>query len=262
MFKTKRVTLVGALALLLVIALFALSAACKKDKKDAGETPAADQTPAAEETRAPSDGDGDGDGSSADLEELFGAWAETEGMLTYEYTSTGGGTTDSGTFTLFWMPPDWRYDSVDDTGAQTTIISKGDDYYICGDGACLSYGGLGEIPPPVPFFGLFTDPSALGTTFAGAFGADLDTYDENIAGIDARCFSAATDTGDESGGGEWCWSEDGGLLLRVRAVTTLAGAESSYEFEATEVGSVSASDLEPPFPVEEIEIPTIEIPTQ
>lgn len=264
MFKTRDGSPVWGLAILMLIGLLVLAAACNgnggdgddSDTREAGETPA-DMADGGDEGDGDADGDQDGeadgeaDGSGSALEDYFGEWAETEGQISYEYTSEGGGTSDSGTFTLYWMPPSWRWDGGDDD-SQSIIISTASDYYLCSEDSCLSYGSLGEIPPPVPFFGLFTDPGAVETSFGGALGVDLDTSDETIAGVSASCFSASSEAGGEAAGGEWCWADENGLLLRVRAVSTSGGEEYSYEFEATEVGDVSAGDFEPPYPVQDL----------
>jgi hypothetical protein len=121
--------------------------------------------------------------------------------------------------------------------------------YICASDVCQSFPSADALAPPVPFFGLFQDPNAFESTFASSIaGVNLETRDETIAGQSARCFSASGSAGADFGEGEWCWSTEGGLMLRVRATS----AGSTYEIEATGVEDVSEGDLDPPYPTQEI----------
>lgn len=255
-------TLFRALALVLLFSLFAIAAACSSGD-GSNDTPAVGESPSAGDmVDGEDDGAEDGDadsGAGDDLTALFDAWFHTQAKIAYDYTTTGGVVNDSGVLTLYWLPPDWRMD-VTVGASQQSFIQAGDTFYLCSEGVCQSFSGLGEIPPPVPFVGLFTSPDALTTSFASAFtGVNYDTSSDTIAGQSAECFSASGLAGGASGGGEWCWSENG-LLLRARSTSSGASGDIDFVLEATSVEDISADDLEPPFPVQEFAIPTFGIP--
>lgn len=257
MFKTRRVGLVGALALLLVIALFAFAVACKDDKKkDDRNTPDTGDTPAAEET-ADGGGDGDGDGADgdglSDLERLAGDFEAITGSVTYSFTSedASGSTTES-EWTIIQRPPDYRYEFGDpnnpDAG-KSIIIASGGDTYICtdlpaGDDICLKSAGSQDSSAPLSAF--FGAPELVLGAASSAAGVDVEQ--RTIAGIDANCYTVSADVAGEGNKYEACFSDDGLFLYSQ----TVSGGQSST-IEATAASTnVSDADFEPPYPVTEI----------
>lgn len=200
----------------------------------------------------PGDGDDEGGDASQELSELAGRFAEQEVKISYDLSSTVDGETQEGSFTFYWKPPDaWRMD-FNIAGSEGSLITTGETSYLCssegGEGQCLeSPAGL-QIP--LPFLEFFTDPDSLGDIIDTELaGLDVDRSDREIAGRDATCFTASGEVEGESGEVEYCFSDDGVLLL------LRSSGETSGEFslEATSVEtSVSDADLEPPYDILEI----------
>jgi hypothetical protein len=246
--------------LLLAISLFAAFAACSSsDKKDktptsGDQTPSSQQSPSAQ--GSPSDGGGGGDGggdASADISQLAEEWANSQGVIAYEYTTTAAGQETTGAMTLYWQPPNWRFDYDAGDGTTSTTMLVDGKSYVCGGDACIAYPSPDAVPPPFAFFGLFTDPEGIGSDIASSFaGVDFDTSSETIAGQSGKCFKASADISGSSSDNEWCWAEDGGVLLRLRTESTVGGQTSGYKLEAVDVGEVSADDFQPPYPVTDI----------
>ena len=229
-----------------------IAAACggddDKDDGDDNGQPTAEETsgPDADATE-PGDNGADGDAASQ-LENLAGRFATNDVKIAYDFSSSAAGTTTGGSMTLYWKPPDAsRVDFSSGDSGDVTFISQGDTSYICsaeeGGGTCIeSPGGAGL---PLPFLSFLTDPEGLsGLVGQNILGVDLDESSETIAGQDGTCFS-----GDAAGASfEYCFSEDGVLL---RLSSGVSGED--FTLEATSVeGSVSDSDVEPPYPVTDI----------
>ena len=240
--------------LLIVVALLAAGfvVACGGDSDDNGE-PDSDE-PTAEQ---PADGDdavGDGvSGALGDLAEQFGI---SEVKIEYDFATSGAGDDFEGTMTLYWKPPDaWRMD-IGTADSDVAIIFNADVTYLCtsdGDeGVCLE-SPLTDALGIVPFFSIFTDPSGFDDLIGASFGsADVSTSSREIAGEDATCFEVSGDVDGEEGAGEFCFRDDGVLLL-MRA--SGSGFESDGEFSlvATNVSdSVSDEDLQPLYDVQTI----------
>jgi hypothetical protein len=214
-----------------------------------------DQPEASEGADGDADGDGDGDGGEGqdELRKLAEEFGVREVKIEYSFSSAGDGSPDDeGTMTLYWKPPDaWRVD-ISSSGGDVILINSDGTSYLCtsdgGTGQCLE-SPLGDLIP-IPFLSVFTDPNGLNDLIdVSLAGVDVDRSDRTIAGQDATCFSISGTIDGETGATEYCFREDG-ILLLVRA-----GAEGSGEFtmEATNVeDSVSDSDLEPPYDVTEI----------
>jgi hypothetical protein len=240
------------LRLLALIGGLLIAAACSdsnNDDDDDGE-PTAVETMEGDEATPPDgegDGDGDGDGDGSTFSDFADEFGDQEMVVTYEFTSSVDGS--AGSFTIFWKPPDrWRFDVTSDEGT-ATFLQTPDGVYICSDdgsgGGCfLSPGGASAVP--FPFLSYFTDPTSLEGLLASAEGVDLDSSSDNIAGVDATCYSGST----EEGSGQVCFGSDNGILLRIRGSDTTTG---DFTMEATSVEtSVDDADLEPPYPVQEI----------
>ena len=247
---------------MMVLALLggALLFACGGDDDDAdgGDV---DQPTATEEADG-GDGGADGgqdtdggDDASSDLRDLAGKLANKEVKATYQLSGTSDGESLESSFTLYLKPPDtWRVDFSSE-GTESIFISKAGTGYLCsaegGEGTCLE-SPVGSAAP-IPFLDLFTNPESFSSTVdAQLTGLDIERSSREIAGQDATCFSASGEVEGEQGSVEYCFSDDG-ILLLVRG-----GGEDTGEFsiEATSIeGSVTDADFEPPYEVLDIGAP-------
>jgi hypothetical protein len=237
-------------ALLAATLFFACGGGDNGDDGDTEQPTATEQVDAGGETPQDADGDADGDAASS-LRNLAGQFAEQEAKVAYTFSTTSAGETMDGSFTLYWKPPDsWRMD-ISSPDGDATILLTGGSSYLCtaeGGGQCLQ-SPLGNIP--VPFLSYFTDPNGLTDlvdTSLGGADVDVEESSREIAGQDATCFSVSGTIEGEQGSGEYCFSDDGILLL-----VSASSDQGDFQLEATSVeGSVSDADLEPPYPVQEI----------
>ena len=234
--------------LLLVVALFAgaLLFACSSDDDGGGN---GSDEPDAEQPADDSD-DNDGDDVSDELRDLAGQFGITEVRVTYDFSGPGVGPADfESQMILYSKPPDrWRMDIASPAG-DISMIFDGESTLICasegGEGTCLE-SPLGDVFG-VPFFNIFTDPGEIDDLVETALGVEVSRSSREIAGQDANCFSFSGGIDDASGAGEYCFRDDGVLLLlRAEGVD----GDEDFKIEATEVrDSVSDSDLEPPYEV-------------
>ena len=230
---------------LIVVALLAAGfvVACGGDSDDNGE-PDSDE-PTAEQ---PVDGDGDDDGDDGDVSGDLRAFADRFGIpevtIEYKLTASGGDDDFEGTMTLYLKPPDaWRMDLANPDG-DIALINDGSTTYLCasegGEGQCF------ESPIddalPIPFLNIFTDPGGFDDLIGTSLGAvDVSQSSREIAGQDATCFEVSGEFDGDSGEAEYCFRDDGVLLL-LRA--------SNSSLEATSVSdSVSDEDFEPIYDV-------------
>jgi hypothetical protein len=152
------------------------------DDGNGGDEPTATQSAdGGDETPTDGDGDGNGDGDAASLSDLAGEWATKEAKLVYEFSSTGGGTDSSGTFTLYWKPPDsWRLDMMID-GETSTLISSAGTSYLCseagGEGSCFATPG-GQVP--IPFVPLRVNGGSGGVEFS----MEATSLEESVGATD------------------------------------------------------------------------------
>ena len=206
--------------------------ACGGKKKTTNPTATTSSGATTEPSDTPTNGDGDGDRSLDDLIDQVGTQT-----VKATYTFSGTGATGEETFTIYSRPPDSRVD-VTSGGSTSILISAGGTDYICDDSSQTCSVSPVPLGATLPFLGFLTDPDTL----ASAVSSDLDHSTETIAGQDADCYSASA-AGATS---EVCFNDDG---ILVRLHVDVSGAE--YTMEATSVeGTVSDSDLEPPYPVQ------------
>ena len=231
----------------------ALVFACGGDDNGNGPDPTATTSNGDGATETPSatgdQGDGTSGDSNAELRDLAGKLADHEAKIAYDFSSSAGDIDSTGSFTLYWKPPQsWRVD-MDMDGSQATFITKEGKTYLCsndgGEGQCL------ESPTalPLPFLTYFTDPSSLsGLVDTEIGGIDFDRSEEQIAGQDATCYSASGSIEGQEGSAEYCFNDDG-LLLRLDGGSDAA----TFTLEATSVeGSVADADLELPYDILDI----------
>ncbi len=190
---------------------------------------ASSMTPSSSDT-TPSSGNG-----APNLNDLANNVATQTVKATYTLSSSGAGQSFEGTFTLYSRPPDSRVDFTSQ-GTTSIFISAGGKNYSCETDVCT------EVPvslgTALPFLAFFTNPQQL----SGLVGSDVNHSTKTIAGQDADCYSGSV----QGAGGEVCFNSDGMLV----SVHGSAGGEE-YTMEATSVeGTVSDSDLAPPYPVQ------------
>ncbi len=206
---------------------------------DGAKSPTTTATPGGNGEPSPSTGTRDD--APTLFRNLAGAHEAADGEVAYTLSTTGIG--DS-TMTLYAKGDNSRIDFTD-PGGVTNIIRNADGAYICGGNQCF------ETPPDTSvddvYAGLF-EASAINAAAAAA--SDLETFDDQILGEDATCFTLAGHSLAHYGAGEstWCFAGDGLLL---RAMFSGGGNESSVE--ATEVSrDVSDDDFNLPYGVGDV----------
>ena len=203
----------------------------------------------------PADGNGDqpaGD-AAADLRNLAAQFGVREIKIEYQFAGGAADGTGDGTMTLYWKPPDAQRTDLSTSDGDVTLITTATASYICtsevGAGQCLK-SPVGDSLAP-GFFAIFTEPGNFIGQINDVLGdADVDRSSRTIAGQDATCFSLSGTIDGETGAAEYCFRDDGVLLL-LRAADgpeTNGGEEFSLEAISVE-DSVSDSDLEPPYDV-------------
>jgi len=224
-----------------------LAFACGGDSNnDNGNTPGptASSTNGNGASNTPSDGGSSGD-TNDELKDLAGKIAGKEAKVAYTFTTEAGGTSTTGSFTLYWKPPAaWRLD-LEEGGATSSIYSKDGKSYLCGEGTCI------ESPTaiPLPFLSFFTDPTSLTSQIdTEVSGVGFDKSSEQIAGQDATCYKASGSVAGAGASAEYCFNDDG-LLLRLDS----SSAGTTFKLEATSAeGTVADADVELPYDITQI----------
>ncbi len=240
-----RTLLIGA-----VLLVGALLLACGSD--NGGDSNGPSDGPPDDSPTEPADANGDqpaGD-AATELRDVAGGFGEQEIKIEYRFTSGLADGTGDGTMTLYWKPPDSQRTDISTSEGDVTLITTPSATYICTSevdgGQCLESPFSDSFTPG--FFDIFTDPDSLTVQIDTSFGgADVDRSSRTIAGQDATCFSVSGAVEGETGDAEYCFRDDGVLLL-MRATDSLSGGEFSLEALSIE-DSVSDSDLEPPYEV-------------
>jgi hypothetical protein len=193
-------------------------------------------------------GDDDGGDAISELEDLAGAGENASGVITYTISSEG---TDSSTWTVYTEGDNSRIDFGDDSGAFISITTP-EATYTCteggGDGVCYAgEGGIGSNP----FEGLFTAYGSSDSVFQYLelfTDADVESSSEELAGVDANCYTASGDFTGDAGTIKWCFAENGLLLLSSYDLDS-----GAFEMRATEFSEDVPDDaFEPPYDVTEI----------
>lgn len=246
------------LALLAGLTL-AFGAACgggDDDDDDDGGSATATEEADGEET--PDEGDGEetdeptdeptDEGADAfqDLLNLGEGIDAVTGQITYEFSTTSAGTTTTSTMTYYMAPPNSRVD-FETGGAVIIAITKPDISYSCtesgGQGLCFEgEGGTGESL--LPIVEQWTDAEQLGAYLDALGDADVDIFDDTIAGQDASCYTVTGNVGGEVTS-TFCFSDSGLMLLASNE-----SAGSGYEMRAIEASDdVDDSVFEPPYEI-------------
>ncbi len=248
---------------LIAVALLAaaLFVACGSDSDDNGDAdsgePPAEQPVDGDDDGNGDDGDGDGDDGDSDgdgngdLSSFADRFGVSEVKVVYNFTSSDAVEGFEGTMTLYTKPPDkWRMD-IGTPDGDIAMINNGDATYMCasedGEGACFESPTDDAIG--LPFLNIFTDPDGFDDFIDISPGVDVDRSSREIAGQDATCFNVSGEIAGESGAGEFCFRDDGVLLL----ASTSDDATGEFTMEATSVSdSVSDEDFEPIYDVLDI----------
>jgi hypothetical protein len=192
-------------------------------------------------------GDDEGGDASADLKKLAEEYKTFTGKVKYTAANFSGDSTLT-SMTIYQKDGKTRVD-IESSDGNVTMITTPEATFMCSEGQCIKYPADDEsAAASVEGFTSLFSPEQIENDFDLPDGSDLEKSSENIAGIDAVCYSASGDldeatAGDESG--QVCFSESG-LLLRL----AFEGGGEAGSFEATEAAdNVSDGDFEPPFPI-------------
>lgn len=241
----------------LLIGALALAAACGGDDDDSGDDgddasptatePADDgDEPTDEPTDEPDDGDDgdDGDDAAQRLGEIADNYETFQGYVRYDVSGQELGLS---TMAFYQDGDNSRFDIESDEGS-VIIINTPDASYLCAEDQCIQYpvgdagGAFGES------FTDLVDADTIESEFVEE-DFDYEVSSDNIAGLDATCFTASGDLDEDQPGdetGEVCFSDEGSLLLRISSES----GEGTYTMEATEAStSVPGGSFDPPFDV-------------
>jgi hypothetical protein len=197
---------------------------------------------------------------SKKLKDLGEEWAKTSVKATYDIASRTGTEITKSTLVLYWAPPRVRADFAGDvfgTSTQTIVISTPDKTYVCsqeGGDQCLADPPSSNVLDVLPFLSNL-DPGAIEAGLSGLTGdVQIASSSEKVAGDDASCVSAESSSGGQDTFDKWCFATNGLLLFESWAD---AAGTSEFMLQTTDVGTVSDSDFNPPYPVTEVpESPT------
>lgn len=199
---------------------------------------------------APAADDG-GDAGDSDALEALGAFGSAYGSInakvSYAFSvSSPEGGEQQGEMTQYWLPGDerWRMDSTF-SGVTTISIQDGDTFYSCNSQSRQCFvveqqetgsGAPGFAPTEVA-----DEVEDVGTD------AVVTRSSRTIAGRSASCFDVR-----EIGGAAatYCFDDQVKVMLLMES----AADGSTVRMEATSVSTgVPSADLEPPFPVVDLE---------
>jgi hypothetical protein len=236
----------------LVLGMIALASACggdnaRNDKTGAGASPTPDEgTPGATSIS---------EEISTKLKDLAEEWSKTRVKATFTISMTG--TETRSTVTLYRAPPKVRMDVSDEAeGINIIAISTPDKVYVCsqeGGEQCLAYPPSSDVASIRSFLSSL-DPGALEAELSGlTSNVQIASSNEKVAGDDASCVSVEGNLGGQDSFIKWCFASNGLLLLESWAD---AAGTSEWTRQTTDIGTVSDSDFEPPYPVSEPESTT------
>jgi hypothetical protein len=195
-------------------------------------------------------GDDGGDGDSlSELEKLAGSGEDVPGVVTYQIKSEGQA--DSTWKVYSSGDGKSRIDFESEDGVFVTITTP-EASYTCtesaGTGMCFEGEGGEGSNPFAGLFGQYGSADSV-TNFLDAYGGtDADTSTEEIAGVDAACYSVSGDLTSDEGTAKWCYSDNGLLLL-----SSYDYSSGDFEMKAIEYSEdVSDGDFEPPYDITDI----------
>lgn len=198
---------------------------------------------------------GDNQDLKSKLKDFTSEWGKATARVSYTSSSLSPGETPNNTnWTIIQKPPNSRFEFG--TGADASIfIETAAKAYICSAGQCLSSPRTDRSSSGLGFLAALSNPDKIQSDIADATSnLSIDTFDDTIAGQDAKCFHAkgkfetGTATTKENGEATWCFSDRGLLLL-----ASFSSASGQFSLKASEVGSdVPDSAFDPPYPVTEL----------
>jgi hypothetical protein len=232
-------------------------AACGGSDDDEDDGDGGGDEIATETTDAGDDGDdgndeGDDEGSAEDsraaLEKLAGAGEGAAAVATYTITSEG---TES-TWKIYSEGENSRAEFGSGDEGTVIVITTPEATYTCtesaGEGFCFEGEGQSGTNP---FAGLFTQYGSYESidNYLGLYGdGDVEESSEEIAGVDAQCYTATGDFTGDAGAVKWCFAENGVLLLSSYELDS-----GTFEMRATDFSdSVPDGSFEPPYDITEI----------
>lgn len=194
-------------------------------------------------------GDDGGEEVSKKLRDLGEEWAKTSVKATFTYAMSDEDTPGS-TVTLYRDPPKVRMDVSDETeGINVILISTPDKTYSCwqeGEDQCVAYPPGTDVGNIDSFLSSW-DPGALEAELSEFTGnVQIASFSEKVAGYDASCVSVEGNIGERDGLIKFCFASNGLLLYESWKD---AAETSEWTLRATDIGTVSDSDFEPPYPV-------------
>ncbi len=239
-----------------LIALLLAAAACGDDDDDDDTGDGGDAT-ATESADNGNGGNGgnettsaeDGSEASSDLSALAADYEDFTGVIKYQTTGFGD---DSFTSMKIYKGEDSSRVDFEGSGSTGTVITTPDAFYYCSEGTCIKYSSGDTSIDPTAGLTAFLSADNINSQFSDLpDGVDVEKSDEEIAGVDATCYTYSgdvddTESGDESG--KICFS-DSGLLLKLD-FDSASGGGSFVAVEASD--SVDDGDFDPPFPVTEL----------
>ncbi len=206
-----------------------------------------------------------GSNTAQGLADLTKQWAKAEAKITYSISTRIDGATNTNELALFWAPPRFRMDMALEANGkrrQTTFITNADSSYICSQesgGHCISSSGA-TAAGDINILKDFIDPESMEKQVSAlAGGVESDGSKKEVAGQDATCFSSSRQIDGRSGSTKWCFGENGLLLLLA---TVDEESNTEFTIEAKEIGKVSDSDFDPPYPAIDVPAGGIPVPTR
>lgn len=214
------------------------------ETEDAGDDEEEETEDATEDADEGEDGD-----ARTSLEKLAGSGENAVGVVTYTIASEGA---PESTWKVYSDGESSRVDFGEEGSAFISITTPKASYYCTdiggGSGACFEGEGSEDTNP---FAGLFTQygTSEAVIDYLDVYGdAEIDQSTQEIAGVEANCYATSGDLTGEAGTAEWCYSNNGLLLLSSYDI-----AGGAFEMEATEFSEDVPDDaFEPPYEITDI----------
>lgn len=217
-----------------------------------------EKTPAAEQrTLGPGGGGWPGD-ARGELEQFVKRWQGREAKVVYDFTAkSASGDGSQGTVVLYWKFPDWRADFQAE-GETVSLLQQGDGFFVCPEEKRTCYKLPLQMPGllSLPFFFVVGPSERAGGRIQEWIerqtGADTRRSSRRIAGEEGVCYAMADSGPEGRGQREFCWSQDGILLLVSVDTSDQQGNRSTFTLEAKAIErSVSPGDITPPYRVQE-----------
>jgi hypothetical protein len=200
-------------------------AACGGSASPAAQAPAATTAAAATSTQATTTA-APATAGGANIADLLKAGKLSTYKVTYKWTTSAGGQTQTSEQTWYYKAPNARFDFSAGPGATFSVYSLTDGTYVCtnagGTGFCQKSGdqtAFGANPAADFALQLQGDPTKFNAAFTGS---------QTIAGQQAQCYTVKSLGAGAYGDVSTCYSA-GGVPLK----TTISSQGSTFTMEAT-----------------------------